>query len=312
MKNNKRRWLAALAAVCSVVSLWVTSAWGAGDLNTKFSNQGTVGNTRHNMTQRSTSGTVNMTNMDPYRNDYGEVCVYCHTPHAANANIKLPLWNRTIKTTTYTTYAALGTSSLTQPVTQPGPNSLSCLSCHDGQVAVDSIINMPGSDGYNAAQATAAVQNTAFLDAWTNPGPTDATVHVGLDPIAANGCLACHSAGAGFVAGAGATSFDVFLIGTDLRNDHPVGVRFPPASAEFNPPTATQPAVRWFDTDGDGRPDTNEVRMYSIGSGEYSVECASCHDPHGVPSGSAGSIFKPSFLRVSNTASALCLTCQIK
>ena len=304
------RWRALLAATCATL-LAAASAWADTDLPTKFSNRGSVANTRHNLTQRQASGGGPAGSiMDPYRNDYGEVCVYCHTPHGANSDVKLPLWNRTIKATTYTTYNQLGTSTLTQAVSQPGPNSLSCLSCHDGQVAVDSIINMPGAGGYDASQAT--TQNNAFLNAWNNSRGADATVHVGLDPNPANGCLACHSAGAGVV-GAGATDFTVFAIGTDLRNDHPVGVKFPAAGpgVDFNAPGATRASMRWFDNDGNGVADTREVRLYDSGEG-FEVECASCHDPHGVPSGGAGSAFNPSFLRVANTGSALCLTCHTK
>jgi mono/diheme cytochrome c family protein len=304
---------AASASIVAASLLAAAAAWAAGDLPTKFSNRGSIGNTRHNLTQRQTSGDgPSGQNMDPYRNDYGEVCVYCHTPHGANANVTLPLWNRTIKATTYTTYASLGTTSLTQTVTQPGPNSLACLSCHDGQVAVDSIINMPGSGGYSAGQATA--QNNAFLNAWNNTRGADATVHVGLNAVSeGDGCLACHSSGAGIVSGAGATDFRIFAIGTDLRNDHPVGVKFPATGPgiDFNPPGPVRSGVRWFDTNGNGAPDTREVRLYDSGDG-FEVECASCHDPHGVPSGGAGSPFNPSFLRVANTGSALCLTCHTK
>lgn len=278
---------------------------------TTFSNQGSIANTRHNMTQRQLSGGgPNGASMDPYRNNYGEVCVYCHTPHSANSNVTLPLWNRTIKATSYITYNELGTSTLTQPVSQPGPSSLSCLSCHDGQVAVDSIINMPGSGGYNAAQATGQIDT--FLNAWTNTGGPDANVHVGLNPVVGVGCLACHSLRAGMV-GAGAADFTVFAIGTDLRNDHPVGVRFPAIApgVDFNPTTATRPSVQWFDLDGDKRLDPREIRLYDSGYG-YAVECASCHDPHGVPSDRAGGLFNPAFLRISNAGSQLCLTCHIK
>ncbi len=306
------RWIKRAAHLLLGAALGL-AAWPSladGDLPTRFSNRGSIANTRHNLTQRQASGGPNGVLMDPYRNDYGEVCVYCHTPHGANSNVVLPLWNRTIKATTYTTYAALGTSSLTQAVTQPGPNSLSCLSCHDGQVAVDSIINMPGSGRDLAAQATS--QNNTFLNAWNNARGPDATVHVGLDPVPGAGCLACHSAGAGVV-GAGATDFSVFVIGTDLRNDHPVGVRFPATGpgVDFNPTTAQRTGLRWYDSNGNGFPDTREVRLYDSGDGPE-VECASCHDPHGVPSGGAGAAFNPSFLRVANTASALCLTCHAK
>jgi len=289
---------------------WVTAGADT-DLPSKFSNRGSIANTRHNMTQRQAEGNGPAgSNMDQYRNDYQEVCVYCHTPHGANGDVALPLWNRTIKATTYVTYNQLGTASLTQPVTQPGPNSLACLSCHDGQVGVDSVINMPGSGGYNAAQATS--QNNSFLNAWNNTRGPDATLHIGLNPTPAQGCLACHSAGAGIV-GASATDFTVFAIGTDLRNDHPVGVRFPATGpgVDFKPPTAIRTGMAWFDNNGNQRPDTSEVRLYDSGEG-FEVECASCHDPHGVPSNGGGSQFNPTFLRVANIGSALCLTCHAK
>lgn len=310
MRNVSR---ALTAVMRTAVVGWLCmagAAWSDVDLPTRFGNQTSIVNTRHNLTQRQAAGGPNGALMDPYRNDYAEVCVYCHTPHGSNSNIVLPLWNRTIRTTTYTTYAALGTSSLTQPVTQPGPNSLACLSCHDGQVAVDSVINMPGPGGYLAAQATS--QNNTFLNAWNNSRGPDATVHIGLDPNVGNGCLACHSAGAGVV-GAGATDFSAFVIGTDLRNDHPVGVRYPPAGPgiDFNQPGATRTGLRWFDSNGNGFADTREVRLYDSGEG-YEVECASCHDPHGVPSGAPGSAFNPSFLRLPNSGSALCMTCHTK
>lgn len=280
------------------------------DLPTKFSNQGGILNTRHNLTQSTIgSGAVNM---NPYRNDYGEVCVYCHTPHGASSVIALPLWNRTITTSSYTTYDTLGTTSLTSNVSQPGINSLACLSCHDGTLGVDSIINMPGSGGYSAAQQT--VQSDAFLNQWTNASGPDATVHVGLDGVnEAAGCLACHSSDAGVVVGAGATDFKIFAIGLDLTNDHPVGIDLPVngPSTDFNTPTGVNAAVRWFDNDGDNRPDTNEIRFYDSGAGPR-VECGSCHDPHGVsPTGFSGQINR-SFLRVSNQGSTVCLTCHVK
>jgi Doubled CXXCH motif (Paired_CXXCH_1) len=222
--------------------------------------------------------------------------------------VTAPLWNRTMKSNTYQTYDLLNTASLTQPVTQPGINSLTCLSCHDGTTAVDSIINMPGAGRYNAAQET--VENTDFLNnAWDNRRGPDATTHARLAP---GECLACHAAGAGVV-GAGATDFTVFAIGTDLRNDHPVGILFPPAGAgtDFKEPTRREARLAYFDNNGNARADAAEIRLYNSGEG-YEVECASCHDPHGVPSAGPGSVFNPTFLRVANAASAVCLTCHTK
>lgn len=283
------------------------------DLTSKFSNQGSVANTRHNMTQRQSSGGgPSGALMDAYRNDYQEVCVYCHTPHAANTTVNLPLWNRTIKVTTYTTYEQLGTGTLTQSVSQPGPNSLACLSCHDGQTAVDSIVNMPGSGGYSAAQMTS--QNNSFLNTWTNTRGPDASIHIGLSSPDATGCLACHSPDAGIV-GAGATDFRVFRIGTDLTNDHPVGVSFPSNNGpgtDFKTPGGTKGSTKFYDNNGNNHMDKDEIRLYDSGAGPK-VECASCHDPHGVsPGGGPGGAFNATFLRVSNAGSAVCMTCHSK
>ncbi len=92
-----------------------------------------------------------------------EVCVFCHTPHGAGYGNLLsigmaPLWNRVINTgTAYTTYAAANsphfeaTSSAT--LTAGGGIkgvSLACLSCHDGTIAFDALINLQGSGGLQA------------------------------------------------------------------------------------------------------------------------------------------------------------------
>ena len=117
---------ACLFAALSALLLLITAAPVRADVDlpTKFTNIDGVGNTRHNLTQRQTSGGGPAgATMDSYRNDYLEVCVYCHTPHGANSNVAAPLWNRTMKATTYQTYDLLNTASLTQPVTQPGINS---------------------------------------------------------------------------------------------------------------------------------------------------------------------------------------------
>lgn len=303
-------WLLTGLAACAL------TAWAA-EYPTLFSNQGSVANTRHNLSQ-STIGSVGA--MITARNNYGEVCVYCHTPHGANdtaAVRQVPLWNRTYRGNTYVTYDQLGTSSLAGAVTQPGANSLACLSCHDGTVAIDSIINMPGAGRVSATAKTG--HDESHLDNnWANnavyPGTTRSPNHHAIGPTSPGGgvgCMSCHSGPGGLEV---ATDFTAFYLGTDLRNDHPVGVAFPAAPGpgiDFNFPTATRGNVKFFDLNGNGRPDTREVRVYDTGDG-FEVECASCHDPHGVPSAGAGSQFLPTFLRVANTGSGLCLTCHTK
>jgi mono/diheme cytochrome c family protein len=298
-------------AGAGLAAVWLpTAALADVDLETRFTNRGSVGNTRHNLTQRQVSGGGPVgALMDPSRNDYAEVCVYCHTPHGGNGTVPAaPLWNRTMVATTYQTYNLLNTASLTQPVSQPGVNSLTCLSCHDGQTAVDSIINMPGSGRYRKEQETG--ENTAFLNQWRNPSGLNTGTHAKLSDT---GCLACHSPGAG-LPGANATDFTAFAIGTDLRNDHPVGIRYPTeagAGTDFKDPPRKDTRLAFFDGNGNNRADPSDIRMYDTGDG-YEVECASCHDPHGVPSAGPGSVFNPTFLRVANAGSAVCLTCHTK
>ena len=289
---------------------------------TGFTNTGSIANTRHNLSQSTLSASVRDA-MDVARNQYGEICVYCHTPHGANTTIAAPLWNRTNKATTYTTY---NSATLSQPVSQPGPNSLSCLSCHDGTVAIDSIINMPGSGGYNEAQKTTS--SGAFLNTWNNPsGHTDTVNHLGLnsrtnssgtiigDGGGSQGCILCHSDPDSLSSPFPGTApdFTVFNLGTDLSNDHPVGIKYPTTGpgVDFKPTNSTHNNIAYFDNNGNSKLDSEDLRLYNTGQG-FAVECASCHDPHGVPSNGPNTVFNATFMRTSNSGSALCLTCHTK
>ena len=306
--------------------VWIQPANADGwNPNTRAPNVDSITQTRHNLTMSylppiAGSGSI----MDFARNNYVEICVYCHTPHAASTQVDAPLWNRTINTNSYQTYDLPRT--LNQPMSQPGPNSLTCLSCHDGTIAIDSIINMPGSGNYDSSQMTSV--NTAFLDSWNNAAAVHATL--GYTVNSNQQCTYCHSA-TGIVQ---SLPFEAFVIGEDLTNDHPVGILYPnnfTANVDFSQPnlsyTNSYGAIMMvFDNNGNQKPDKDEVRLYNSGDGPE-VECGSCHDPHGVPSGGPGSKFNPSFLRVNNgvtgnhagvsgitsaAPSALCLTCHIK
>lgn len=305
-----------------VLAVLISPAVGA---DTWFTNQGSVLNTRHNLTQRPPVGESYGELMDNYRNDYAEVCVYCHTPHGANASVAAPLWNRNLPATTYTTYDKLGTGSLTQASYQPGAASLPCLSCHDGQQAVDAVINMPGSGSYSATP------DNAFLNTWDNPRSSLGGAHLSLDANIAWGpsgfagiefptkvsCLTCHSpAVEGKTLSGAEPDFTLVALGTDLRNDHPVGVLFPTVTGngtDWKTPTGSKTVgllvTRFFDEDGDTHMDKDDVRLYDNGNGA-AVECGSCHDPHGVPG--PGGTFNATFLRKSNGHSGVCLTCHSK
>ncbi|MEO5660029.1 MAG: cytochrome c3 family protein [Polaromonas sp.] len=251
-----------------------------------------IANTKHNLGSLGTgpntfSGTA-------------EICVFCHTPHGADTSASVPLWNRALAApATYQTYNSLGTSSLDGATAPVGSVSLACLSCHDGTQAMNVMINQPGSGGYNATGA-------ALSGTWTGSGtmPSGAITN----------------------------------LGTDLRNDHPVGIQYGggmPGNVAYTAGVIADGAFRdadfrgtqwanlngndvwWVDTPGTGGVGTREktdMQLYTrletgaspvpgATGNQALVECASCHDPHSE---------NPTFLRVANTNSAVCLACHIK
>jgi len=241
-------------------------------------------------------------------NGSSEICAFCHTPHGADTAAPVPLWNRVLGAPgSYTTYAALGTSSLDGATAPVGSVSLACLSCHDGTQAMNTVINQAGSGGYNAGGATQA-------GTWTG-GPATA------GPV-------------GSLSNAG-----IALIGTDMRNDHPVGIQYAgggflssanlnvtnanavgtPNDTDFVTPKVTGNATTaafWVEVNGTAGRQKTDLILYTrsdatayngnaiAGGAQPYVECASCHDPHTSAA--------PTFLRTSNTSSALCLACHTK
>lgn len=113
--------------------------------------------------------------------DYGEVCVYCHTPHGGQ--VSAPLWNRNFSSATYQMYDATHSSTINMPVDgQPTGVSLACLSCHDGTVGLDVIINVP-----NNYTGPAAVGTTMPAGIMANLGTdlrNDHPISVTYDPAA--------------------------------------------------------------------------------------------------------------------------------
>ncbi len=65
-----------------------------------------------------------------------EVCIFCHTPH--NASEIQPLWNRGAPVSAYRVYSS---SSLRAAPGQPTGSSKLCLSCHDGTIALGSVVS---------------------------------------------------------------------------------------------------------------------------------------------------------------------------
>lgn len=220
----------------------------------------------------------------------GEICVFCHTPHGADTNAVVPLWNRTLSASSiYSTYDTLGTTTLDGEVANVGTVSIACLSCHDGTQAMDSIINEPGS-----GTVTSFSSGT-----WSG------------DDVNADGTM-------GNV---------IQMLGTDLTNDHPIGIQYGGGGVNSGAPlnTTNDPDFKsishetvagkdvWFvDVDSDATREKTDIPLYTrpasdFGTGagnEPSVECGSCHDPHGTNNAT--------FLRVTTTGSGICLACHNK
>ncbi|MDH3325654.1 MAG: hypothetical protein OEM38_02915 [Gammaproteobacteria bacterium] len=310
---------------------WLDTTQAANEIknNTPTGDRGVVGgiaNTRHNLTMTYSSLGAQM---DGYRNDYYEICVYCHTPHGANSTAAAPLWNRTVTSREYTLYKqdtnhSNEPSGLDLTYTQPGPNSLTCLSCHDGATAIDSVINMPTQisgefrAGYKQTQETGV--DPLFLDEWKDnkldagsPGNVTSG-HAGFN-TGGSYCMTCHNAAPGSVI----PDFAIFSIGDKylskgaqgnpapqegyLADDHPIGVSYPTkfdASVDYNEPDIKTGRIAFFDNNGNSHADPDEIRLYDTGDG-YEVECGSCHDPHGVKVDNSNSNnIVPSFLRVGS------------
>lgn len=222
--------------------------------------------------------------------DTDEVCVFCHTPHSANTGNDGPLWNKLSAAGPFTLYDS-ATLDSPAPLTV-GSVSAACLSCHDGTLGVDVVINAPGSGGINLAGSKA----------WTG-GPDPATIDlVGLGAAA---------------------------LGSDLSNDHPIGIQYaggidgagnPVGDPDFAV-ASTLNGQWWVETGANGVRNKSDMILYTRADGiggQVYVECASCHDPHSgaandnvAGSGNAeGSAV--SFMRIQNTGSNVCLACHVK
>ena len=79
-----------------------------------------------------------------------QICIFCHTPHNAKTPQLIPLWNHTATTQTFTTYTS---STLNAVPGQPAGVSKACLSCHDGQTAIDAYGSRVGTTSMSGSAA---------------------------------------------------------------------------------------------------------------------------------------------------------------
>ncbi len=176
-----------------------------------------------------------------------QVCVFCHTPHHADSSG--PHWNHSLSAVAnYTvpskTMSRWGTL-LSTPPNQPDGDSRLCLSCHDGTVAIGSVVNIGG------AVTTISMQDS----------------------------------GTGLLTGGQLSSSDQTNFGTDLSGHHPVSIEVNAAlltdkekqctdglvSLKVCNPAAPLKLLATSNLYISG-PHTNR-----------GVQCSSCHDAHEDP-----------------------------
>lgn len=225
-----------------------------------------------------------VTSNDPSGNIQGQTCIYCHAPHGgSNTN---PLWNRSAPTTTYSLYTS---TTMTAPLpgqgSTPGTNTIqnslsgACLSCHDGNIAMDVLINVNGVASTHQATFTTVAK----------------TATTGANATYSNGQMT------------GGLPF----LGSDLRNDHPVAIVYDKAYSDaskvgqYN--QVSSPTSGQFVVAG---PYAQNLPLFGPASGaaaasnNVTVECASCHMSHDNTN--------LNFLRKPNDGSKMCLTCHKK
>lgn len=197
-----------------------------------------------------------------------EICVFCHTPHHSNTGGG-PIWNRSTNATSY--YTAYGTTVAGTNIASSELNgsTLACLSCHDGTIQFDLLINRPGK-GMGAAGS----ESWSFTE---DGGPWPTTCCGANDDF---GILPTQTR---------------VMLGTDLSNDHPVSVTYNAGTkASLRALNSTISQINLTD----GMPssnaniiqnrwavagfisDTATIQDLLRGAGRDQVECASCHDPH--------------------------------
>ncbi|NMG00527.1 hypothetical protein GPA27_24410 [Aromatoleum toluolicum] len=198
-----------------------------------------VSNTKHNLSATG-PGTVKAATG---ASGTDQICVFCHTPHAANATAPGPLWNRTLSSATYTPYTSNSLDAediLNGPIGQPGGASKLCLSCHDGTLALGAVANSPGSG-------------------------TGRTISMVGTPD-------------GKMPTTGNTTGYTRNLGVDLRNDHPISFTFDGTLATRDGEFRSPPYSAGSKTVVGIRTSSNKPILPLDHEGK--VQCTSCHDPH--------------------------------
>lgn len=218
-----------------------------------------------------------------------EICIFCHTPHGASpdavTSVNAPIWNRNLSTARYILYDQIWSTSFeAYDVNPPKPNaptgySRLCLSCHDGTIALGTVINPPGSG-----------QGLGWLT--TSPGTMPA--------------------------GSGVMTGDTRLLGANLQNDHPISFVYDSSLVAVDeelidpgPPIIPPGKV------SDQTPISPLRRYAGANLSKFdSVQCTSCHNPHAAtyPKFMRASFYNndPADVNYPSASKIICLYCHEK
>jgi len=223
-----------------------------------------------------------------------QVCVFCHTPHGSATAAPVPLWNKVL--------SAPGSYTRYSAIATPS---------FDSQEAPVGSVSLACLSCHDGTQAMDVVLNSPGSGGYNAAGAEFDTVNV-----------------------AAMTGAPVPMLGTDLRNDHPVSMQYGgggPTAADadgtfggtlgdpdFNAPvkaTINAQPIWWVDSavgTQTGVREKADMLLYTrddLGTQQPFVECGSCHDPHNSSTAGAGSV---AFLRINNDNSQICTTCHTK
>lgn len=305
-------WLTVLAVVVAAGAWAVSQAWAAhcGGTTGKSCTEN-IRETKHNLAA----------NQDILASGTTEVCVFCHTPHGGRTDVAgggAPLWNRALPPSNqFTTYDSPNfDNDLGAETAGPKGVSLACLSCHDGTIALDAMINAPGSGGFipnNRNPLTGTSAGTSLATITFNGAGVDSTksLREGDRPPSPSPPSNPEQGFLGglndFVGGTG--GMEPFPnLSRNLTDDHPISMRMPSTDPQFtdalnnSPPAARN--IRPVRRSGAQLPTDKRdwVRLYNSGVSSGTsvsvdwVECASCHNPH-TP--------RTTFLRLPSTPQGL-------
>jgi hypothetical protein len=243
--------------------------WARGDAD--------VANGVHNL---STSG------VDPYWGGVGsslyasnedQICVFCHTPHGGS--LTAALWNRNDPAPAggwnHYNSASMSIDPLLSVGRVPNDESMICLSCHDGSISVNHIINLPN----DRLGAPILIQGSDSLPIYGDM--------LSMGPGKRIGASFADNNGTG-----------------DLSDDHPISFSYEQVLGSYEYSLGSKVGDLKIASIA------RSLGVEFFGSiSENNVECSSCHDPH------VDYISDPAydpFLITPNSNSDLCLACHTK